>query len=252
VYWRLRDGVPAIWKTYRVLFIGNSFTYFSNVPKNFENIAKNLGEAVIADAVTVGSHHLYEFADSNDEYGKQVDQKLAANQYDYVILQEHSTYPVSNNSKFVQGAKDLKAKVDKTQKHATVRLYATWGFKDAADTYTEGDIPAFEGKIREAYKNLATALKVKVHPVGQAFTKIYQDYKNINLYYEKDNKHPNAVSAHLSALVHVSSIFDLDVRKSTWNTSFNHADNDTEVATIPEDTLTILRNVAREVSLLNK
>ena len=64
-------------KTEKILFIGNSFTYYSDVPAIFKEIADSAGKKVRVESVTQGSWNLSKFADEKDEYGKQVAKKLA-------------------------------------------------------------------------------------------------------------------------------------------------------------------------------
>ena len=150
---------------------------------------------------------------------------------------------------FLNGAKALYDKVKLYQDNAELRLYATWGFASGANTYADGDIVAFEGQLREAYASVARELGVKYHPVGQAFSEVYTNYKSINLYYT-DDKHPSAYGAYLSALVHVASLFSVDVNNTTWNSSFNQ---DTGAPlTIDDNTASILKQVAQDVASLYK
>ena len=71
------------------LFVGNSFTFYNDMPKIAESIAKDLGYDLTCDSVTVGSHTLEQYADVTDEYGKILDDKLKSSTvYNFVILQE--------------------------------------------------------------------------------------------------------------------------------------------------------------------
>ena len=247
-YWHYLNGIATVWQTTakvtKVLFIGNSFTYYSNIPKIFENICNSVGAKVVADSVTMGSHTLEKFADATDEYGKIVDQKLnASNDYDVVVLQEQTTRPLTDYDKFVAGAKSLQQKINATQTNCQIYLYSTWGYKEAADA-RKITIPEMEGQIRTAYDNAAKELGVKVSYSGAAFSKVYTEHPEINLYYYADNKHPSYLGAYLSACVHAATILKADPRATDYLGS-NPADSNDEV--LDENTAKILREAAYSI-----
>lgn len=214
-YWRFKDGVATVWDTIKVLFIGNSFTYYSDMPELFENIANAAGENVVAESITQGAWTLTKFADPNDEYGKLVEVALnSSSDYDVVVLQEQSTRPLTNYKAFVDAAETLKSKIERTQEDCSIYLYSTWGYAEAAESRNV-TIPELEAQIRAAYESAAKELGVGVCHVGKAFSKVYEENKDINLYYS-DNKHPSYEGAFLSACVHAATILNCDPTKSTF------------------------------------
>lgn len=214
-FWHLRDGKPAVWQTLKVLFIGNSFTFYSDIPSLFGQIARGAGESVVVESVTQGAWTLTKFADANDEFGKIVDEKLkASDDYDAIVLQEQSTRPLDNYDGFLSAAKALKDKINATQKSCKIYLYSTWGFPDEA-TNRHLTVVEMEKSIRTAYENAASTLNVKISYVGSAFSKVYTEHPELNLYFT-DNKHPSYTGAFLSASVHVATILGVDPRGSEF------------------------------------
>lgn len=214
-FWHFKGDAASLWTTTRVLFIGNSFTYYSDVPKLFEEIATAAGDGVIVDSVTQGSWTLTKFADPNDEHGKRVEEKLTSTDgYDAVVLQEQSTRPLTNYSAFLSAAKTLQSRIKATQKNCRVYLYSTWGYKEEAEA-RKITIPEMEAQLRTAYENAASSMGVSVCYVGKAFSSVYTENKEINLYHE-DEKHPSYAGAFLSACVHVATILDTDPRISPY------------------------------------
>lgn len=219
-FWHLREGKAVIWQTRKVLFIGNSFTFYSDVPSIFGEIARSLDENVVVESVTKGSWTLSKFADENDEQGKIVHEKLASSDdYDVIVLQEQSTRPLDNYKGFLSAVKALKEKINATQKSCKIYLYATWGYKEGADVY-KITVPEMEKRLLTAYENVASETGTLVSRVGSAFTKIYTERPEINLYFS-DNKHPSYAGAYLSASVHVATILELDPRQSAYNGSLS-------------------------------
>ena len=69
----------------RVLMLGNSFTYFNDMPKI---LAELLGEEVVSH--TRGGAFLSEQLNAETEMGAKTLKALQEEQWDYVVLQEQS------------------------------------------------------------------------------------------------------------------------------------------------------------------
>ena len=208
VYWHYKNGVPTVWSTVKVFFIGNSFTYYYDIPMIVEGMAKSLGEMIDVDYVVKGATSLKTHSDHNSESGQKIYNALmSTDDYDYVVMQEQSTVPVSSYDNFKTGATNLANDVKNSQKHAKVRLYSTWGTEEAASAQ-QMTIPQYEKAVRDAYIKLANEVANidDVHFVGPAFTQIYEGDYDFPLYYT-DNRHPSMYGSYLSACIHVLSIF---------------------------------------------
>lgn len=239
-FWHYEDGEITVWefeedKPTKVLFIGNSFTFYNDVPALFRQIAAGAGKEVAVESVTQGSWTLTKFADETDEYGKQVAAKLrASDDYDAVILQEQSARPLKNYSGFLSAAKALRDKINATQRDCKIYLYATWGYKDEADSRNM-TIPEMEAALRAKYDEVAAEIGATVSPVGAAFSAVYAAHKDVNdnyyldpdayknspereyaLYFAADNKHPSYSGSFLSASVHVAAVLGIDPRTSDF------------------------------------
>ena len=219
-YFYLENGVPKIWDITSILFLGNSFTYYGGtleqpgVPTMFKKIAESLGKKVIIDFVIKSSYSLSKYADKEDEKGKEVEEKLVNNYYDYAILQEQSTTPINNYTKFATAVKTLNKRIKETQLDCKVILYETWGSPKGIEGTKYSTVSEMEEALRKAYNNAATLINASVHYVGQAFSYVYDNIKDINVYYS-DNRHQSDLGAFLSAAIHVRGIFKLDVTKCT-------------------------------------
>ncbi len=221
-YWHYVSGVPVAWinsvitDELKVLFIGNSFTFYNDLPSLFASVANSVGANVTVDSVTASSYNLSSFADETDTYGKQVAEKLASNQYDVIILQEQSTRPINNYNLFLQGATTLKEKIDSTQADCDIYLYQTWGYPDAVTgSGNFADISTMEAALRTAYENCVSAIGATVVYVGEAFTYVYNNYTSINLYNE-DNSHPSYEGSYLAACVFAATITGCDPMSITY------------------------------------
>ncbi|MDE5721611.1 MAG: hypothetical protein K2I30_02550 [Clostridia bacterium] len=213
-YWHFNENnEPAVWNKMKVLFIGNSFTFYYQIPAQFSAIAKDLGYYVETYSITVPGQTLETHAVDASNSGVQINALLnKINDFDYVVLQEQSTRPYTDYNKFFNAVKALKKKVEDTQDHAQVYLYETWGSPaSAGDSYEQ--ISEMEQRLYESYTQAASDLGCRVSYAGRAFT-LVKGETDINLYFG-DNRHPGPAGAYLSACVHVATILGVDVRKTT-------------------------------------
>lgn len=196
-------------RTKNILFIGNSFTYYNDMPTAiFPVAAKAAGKDVAVTAITNGGHTLAEFADSSDTYGKKVADAFANNKYDIVIIQEQSHRPVSNPESFYSAVRDLKemARVNGAETY----LYATWGYDaDHSSLSNYGkDTAEMEIKLRAAYEYIGSELNIPVCHVGAAMTYAFTN-SNVSLY-NSDNYHPLKTASTLAAMTIASEIYGVD------------------------------------------
>ena len=195
-------------KEYHVLFIGNSYTYYNDLPSIFKAIAEVDGYNVTVDEVTKGSYTLEKFASESDDYGKRVREKLSSGvQYDFVILQEQSARPASNPGPFYTGVR-LLAEMARDA-GATPILYSTWGRKAGHATLSQygWTNESMTWKLAAAYGAIGEELDISVAHVGLAFYDIYAGAKGLELY-NSDKTHPSKAGSTLAALVLYAKIFN--------------------------------------------
>lgn len=221
-YWHLLGGSPAVWvlETIKILFIGNSFTYYNDMPETVEQLASSMGYQLDVDSVTRGSTYLYQWTTTGHEAKSLLDTHFASPiNYDYIIIQGQSKESYSDYDRFLSGATSLVDYLKEKSPNAIIRLYETWGFPEGVDeTYTTIEVQ--EAEIRKRYENLSIALgEVGIHYVGKAFTDAYYNYpaasSGIHLY-DADMRHPSDHGSYLSALVHLASIIKADIREATY------------------------------------
>lgn len=227
-----------------VLFIGNSFAYYNDVDQITQSIGRDLGLDISCSAITEGGKHLIDTASSSDPLGQKLDAALTK-KYTHIVLQEHSTTPVTQYGNFLSGVKKILEKINATQDQPEVYLYATWSYSSFAAS-REMTIPESELLLRNAYLECAKATNTLVSHVGKTFTYVYETHPTINLYHT-DDKHPSFAGSYLSACVHAANMFGLDVRNTTFLGSGAEHGNGTNVRQlVDEATAVTLRKVAYE------
>ena len=227
-YWHYVDGAIAIWPNLsgarKILFIGNSYTYYNALPVLFKKVANGAGVEVEVNSVTVGSRRFSEWGNPANDYGKLVEAELTkTNDYDIIVLQDRSVSPLSEYNASLTGLKALANRIAETQVNCSVYLYQTWGNPSSQGNYG-GSIPAMEARLRTAYENMATEIGASVSYVGKAFTYVYETYdlatqgKNSDKWlYQSDNSHPTFMGSYLAACVHAATMLGIDPRTSTYN-----------------------------------
>ncbi len=191
-----------------VLMIGNSFTYYFDVPALLEQICRSAGKDVNVESVTKGGWTLLQHADKDDEAGRIVEEKLASEKrYDVVILQEQSSRPFENYLLFRDGCVKLAKKIRANNPDARIILYQTWGYGDEFAYMTEKGwtCETMFAKLEKAYAEAAKELGAEVSPVGKGLLALYRQTA-IDPYWE-DRKHQSYHGSFLSATIHARKLF---------------------------------------------
>ena len=192
-------------KSYRVLFVGNSYTIRNNLTDIFKNIATSAGYDVTVDEVLKGAYTLLKFADENDEYGAQVKTALDSNKYDFVVIQGQSYMPISDPGSFYDGVRAMNEKIKANG--ATPILYETWGRKTGHSVLTQygWTNETMTWKLAGAYEAIGKELGIDVAYAGLAFYDLYTG-TNIELYHS-DKTHPSYNGSYTAAMTIFAEIF---------------------------------------------
>ena len=194
-----------------ILFIGNSYTYFSDLPTLFSSLCAANGQEVRVDSVTCGGRRLYEnlnefMSDFNpdDEYSKKISELVEETEYDVLFLQEQSCLPIVEPQMFLAGVVGLSTIIGAWR---TV-LYATWGRADGSDTLTHfgWTRESMTKGLYDAYCQAAEIAHAEVSPVGLCFAKIVESHPEIDLY-DPDKSHPSYAGTCVAALSHYKTVF---------------------------------------------
>ena len=195
----------------QVLFIGNSFTYFNDMPYTFLNMVRTIDPHARVEAVAYGGYTLAQYADEDTEVGKLVISKIVSYEWDYVVLQEHSILPCRDPEGFINSVKKLTTIA--SQINAKVVLYQTWAYGEGSEklentgmTYAE-----MSDRLEDAYQRAAEASGATVAPVGKLFKAITNSDHITTLLNRDDSYHPSTSGSYLAACV----IFRTITGKST-------------------------------------
>lgn len=169
----------------KILFVGNSFTYFWNMPQLVDAMAETQGVDISTHQSTVGGSNWEQHWKS--EKGTVTRQLLEEKEWDYVVFGDHSRSTIDTPERFKEYGDKFAELVRSIG--AEPIFYMTWAYKSN---------PLMQETITKGYMDLATSLNVKVLPVGPVFMKARNVRPDLEFYF--DNKHPSLDGTYLIAL----------------------------------------------------
>ena len=188
----------------KILFIGNSYTYFYDMPEIFRALAEENGAHVQVDAVTKGGRKLYENLIEGDEKKEAINALCRQNKYDILFLQEQSYLAIVDYPLFERGIKGL---IQEVKPQKTI-LYSTWGRKEGCpllDNLAMSSEEMTDG-LSQAYIKAASSSGAEISPVGKCFCQINRLFPEIELY-DPDLSHPSYPGSCVAAVCHYRAVF---------------------------------------------
>ncbi|WP_276167416.1 hypothetical protein [Zobellia alginiliquefaciens] len=180
-----------------ILFVGNSFTYFWNMPHLVEAMSKTQGVPVQIQQSTVGGTNLMQHWKS--EKGTVTRQLINDMKWDYVIFGDHSLSTIEAPKRFKKYSSKFAELV--RSKGAEPIFFITWAYKSN---------PLMQNCITKGYMDLTKELNVRVFPVGPVFMKAKTLQPDLELYF--DDKHPSSDGTYLIALTITKFLLDKSVK----------------------------------------
>ena len=181
--------------TEKVLFIGNSFTFYFNLPLVVESMAEVKGVDLDVYQSTASGVSLKDHWNENEKLSTRT--ILKQQSFSKVVLQDYSTNPVMNPD---ESRLYFKKFIDLLNSQGVeIFLYGTWPVPLMAGKPYPGIDP-----IQEALKPLVSE-GVRLVPVGSAFRLFQKEYPNISLF-TSDNKHPSPVGVYLASCVFLKAL----------------------------------------------
>lgn len=185
--------------TIDVLFVGNSYIYFNNLPEVVEGISAGLDGPIMRGAAHTHGGATLRGHLEDDHLPSLFSQGPAKGDgWDWIILQEQSTLStrmdpesgaLGSPDAFHEATRDLVGMI--RAEGAKPALYMTWA-KEAFPTQSE--------TLSRAYRSIGTELAVTVAGVGEAWAEARLVRPEFNLHIG-DGSHPNAAGSYLAACV---------------------------------------------------
>ncbi len=190
--------------TTRILFIGNSYTYYHSSPELLRAIIAEKHPEKVVDIQLISQGGMTLQRHWQEERARKA---IKSKAWDYVVLQEQSklAMPVFIDHDVFFGPTDLfydySKKFDKEIKKAGAKtvFFMTWSVKNR---------PEEQAILTHAYASIAQELNAMVVPVGL----VWDDLRNTDQFnlYENDGSHPSTHGSYVIAASMYASLFKED------------------------------------------
>ena len=168
-------------KTLSILFIGNSHTYYNDMPQLLKTMAEDDGyDCSVTMLAHLGwflaQHAAEPEARFNILYGK----------YDYVVMQEHA-HPFGPEEKFHEAAAALNEMI----RHAgsVPVIYESWARKAE---------PEMQKHMNEVHRQVAAEIGALLAPVGEYWWGYQKDWPELKMY-AADGEHASLAGSEFAA-----------------------------------------------------
>lgn len=245
----LQGGTLQAAAPVRVLFVGNSYTYFNNAPEIFAALARAAlpGRQIETYMVAIPGETLLALWERSDAR-----RALRSSKWDYVVLQDQSLLGEGlREGKFIVNSPSLL--------HWGVRLFdgeiREVGARTVVmQTWSRRAEPDQQADLDFAYDTVARELGALLAPVGRVWERARQERPALDLY-ARDGSHPSPVGSYLLAATLLSTLFPETDRELPSSVSGHvvssggavDASRDVVLVTIPIDQAKGLQALARSV-----
>ncbi|MCI9559771.1 DUF4886 domain-containing protein [Candidatus Ventrimonas sp. KK005] len=209
----------------KILFVGNSHTFYNDLAGTFVRIVDACGQKSDVYELSKGYYSLARFANTEDELGNMLDKAIHKRKWDFVIFQENVAVVLSPKpeEEMFPYARTLNEKVEAEGGHTVFLM--TWapknGKKEGFKTQSREELQTV---IAENYMTISEELNALLIPAGISFMRCVETYPDIELW-DADGQHPSPAGTYLAAC----TAFAVMYQQSPENCSYT-ADLDEEMA----------------------
>jgi PKD domain/Secretion system C-terminal sorting domain len=224
----------------KVLFIGNSITYFNDMPIIFKDIANNKGKNITTDMYAPGGTGFVNHVQDNAVYDKFRNQV-----WDAVVLQPGSgesagvSWPVNTT---IERGQKLVDSIRKYSPCAKIFLYEIpYGVKSndgVTGDYTNYQVT--QTMIKDSITKLTDGLHLQMVPAGECTRMHYTTQQDLLLHGSFNDIHPNLNGSYLVASAMFAAIFQELVSGCT------------SYSGVTQQTAEYFQNIADQIVLANK
>ncbi|MEL1248065.1 MULTISPECIES: T9SS type A sorting domain-containing protein [Flavobacterium] len=228
--------IPAQEKT---LFIGNSMTYFNNMPNLFQEIANSKGKNVQAEYYAPGGTGFINHHVDNNVYNL-----LRNNVWTNVILQPGTSesagvsWPVNTT---IQRGQRMIDSIRKYSPCAKIFLYQIpYGIKATNNVPDYNDYFNIQTKIKDSITKMAHGLRIPLIPAGESARNHFSSSQDLLLHSSYNDVHPNLNGSYLVACTAFTTIYQENVNVSNY------------LGGVTQGNATYFQGIADNVTLTNR
>jgi hypothetical protein len=196
----------------RVLFVGNSFTYYNEMPAMLHELGAHDRDAKPLYSVeyTAPNWSLHEASDT--EALEEIIDDVA---WDVVVLQDVSNNLANPPEWWSRETLPYDAALRReiASNGGRTMFFMTWGYEHGdreADDYARMQV-----RLRQGYETLAATLSSEVAPVGVAWASAFGSRPGLDLW-KRDGHHPSRAGSYLAACVFYRQLTGRDPLNSNY------------------------------------
>lgn len=225
----------------RVLFIGNSYTLFNDMPETVAAMGRSLGYDIRPEVCAVGGAS---FADHRRS--AKTLEAIASEPWNAVVLQDYSldpgARPAEVRKRSLPEARALASLIRKNRASTRIIYYATWGRRigDLVHCLTYPKVCTFDGHtsaLKRGYRMYQQATGGAVASVGANWQRVVHDSPSRRPFapgalWLNDGSHPSPLGSYLAAATILRELISVPVGPSDYS------------AGLPPTTAKYLRDIA--------
>ena len=220
--------------TLNVLFVGNSYTYYENLPQIVSLISDESKTKIVTKKSTIGGSKLCEHW--LGKRGLKTKELIKNGTFDIVVLQGHSMATINEPDSLVKYSKLFCDYIK--EHHAKPYFYLTWAREKT---------PEMQDTITNGYANIAKTNNATLVPIGKAWALSQKLDSSIKLF-TQDGSHPARLGTFLTACVFVKSILgELPAELSNGYYTTDIEGESIYLMHIPESNLEFFRRVVSDI-----
>jgi len=188
----------------KILFLGNSLTYYNAQPNILEGLAAQGNKWVFVDQYCPAGMQLDYHC-----YSLMSRRKIDEQQWNFVILQEAipEIASPSSHARVLPFVTALKEMILENNPATRIFYFMCYGNRDGYDyMYIHESYAEHQYNITEGTKQFVETAGIMTAPVGSAWAVVRNEQPEIELYRE-DGGHPSYAGSYLGASVYYAAIF---------------------------------------------
>ncbi|MFH2096261.1 MAG: T9SS type A sorting domain-containing protein, partial [Bacteroidota bacterium] len=211
--------------TVSIFFIGNSFTYFNNMPGMVEDFAAEAGIPCYVQMHAPGGASVGDTANYAHMDDPFVYDQINSSDWDFIVVQDNQgrfvlDYGVfSGASRTIEGHLMLRDSALANNHCTRMVWFAGWGWKNGYPPYGNTGTEVIQ-RIWANYTFLNDTAGEIISPIGAAWIRAINQLPQVDLW-AADETHPSVYGSYLTAGVIFTSIFRVNPVQLTYNAGIN-------------------------------
>ena len=187
----------------RILFVGNSNTYYNDLPGTLQALGQANGLDWEVDSITKGGWSFRQYAAEDDVMHLPLKQKLEE-QWDVIFLQDRTEYPLTDPESTFHGAEVI---ASMTSGNPKLFVYATFARDDGHPHLEKLGMTRAEmaAGVHRVMSETAARIGAQLSDASTLFQYMKENRPDIGMY-EADRGHPSPAGSYLAAILHYLSL----------------------------------------------